>query len=1183
MKLIKIELENLNSLYGNHSIDFEKDLFNAPLFLIMGATGAGKSTLMDAMCLALFGQTPRLTKAKSDKDPENDCRQIMSKGTVFAASQLVFTKQEGNEIIKYRATWQCERAYKKADGNFKDPRRILEQFSSELNDWHQIVSDHRPKFYEPHFNKVLENLTVEDFKRMVLLAQGEFAAFLKANEEERAAILERLTNTEKYKEIGKKAAEKKREIEEKVSHASLKFSGVQVLTEEQENNLIRNLYEKSLNIEELDKKINSLNKNIEWIEKEAILKSKFIEAEKHFISYQEKNKKNIDVIYKYTNFRKYENVIELFLRADQSQIGLKNILEQKEKNKNEINILENHVKFIEANIVKYNDIYEQCKRDFELKKPLIEKAKELRIQKELLCSNLKENKEKITSIFNEKKNFILKLEIIDNEFLSYNKERETLHIAILGSLKTLLTQQLSFDKHFEKIKTEFDEIKKTLILNSVPFEKPQDKIRNIQQKKDELVANQSKFTKVAFFLEELENVENKLLRLHARVNEIEQLLANENAKYTNDKLNYEKEHDEISTIKSLMHKLAWHLGIAEKRQLLIAGEECPLCGSASHPYFTEKSFKQADLDVLSQHEFLLNQLKQKELSYQSSRNLMNSGEVNISIYTQEEKNIQNEIHMLVEERENKISNLVLALSIEESDPVKLRTSLFAKILAAQEEKNDKEIKILQSELEELTTKLETYSYLKDKYLELKEIASKFVSSINELVDLLKYFEETFSLDIFKKSFNMVEENFKLYQFIEQDYFTKFRKIEFILTDLNHKKMTTEKDIMLREKLIFELNEKMKEIESKIAQLIKEIEVIFEGADPLVVEHELSSKLNEKYNILLDEKSLLNEKENKRKALEEILKNYSIQEKQFSDALYIINDAINCEMKKFSNLTKEEILKFQISQTEKLEYEKIYNELEMLKATTSALMKQRSDDLKQHQILKVDITDFDQQNNITKKNILLSELDKILLEKANIQAGIDLNNNNKKVAQKYFSELTKIKDEYAVWQKLHQLIGLNNGEQFKKFAQILNLEELIGKANYHLSRFEKRYTLAPALDYENKPRLAFAIRDSYHANELRSFKTLSGGETFLVSLALALALADYRTVRMPIETILLDEGFGTLDPSTLQVAMNALESLYATGTQVGIISHVEFLKEAIAARIIVEKLGNGHSCIKVEHA
>ena len=112
-------------------------------------------------------------------------------------------------------------------------------------------------------------------------------------------------------------------------------------------------------------------------------------------------------------------------------------------------------------------------------------------------------------------------------------------------------------------------------------------------------------------------------------------------------------------------------------------------------------------------------------------------------------------------------------------------------------------------------------------------------------------------------------------------------------------------------------------------------------------------------------------------------------------------------------------------------------------------------------------------------------------------------------------------------------------------------------------------------------LSFAVRDAHFADAERPPTTLSGGETFLVSLALALALADYRAVEMPIETLLLDEGFGTLDTDTLNTAMDALERLQARGTQIGIISHLGGLRERIEARIVVGKVGNGRSEIRFE--
>jgi exonuclease SbcC len=178
-------------------------------------------------------------------------------------------------------------------------------------------------------------------------------------------------------------------------------------------------------------------------------------------------------------------------------------------------------------------------------------------------------------------------------------------------------------------------------------------------------------------------------------------------------------------------------------------------------------------------------------------------------------------------------------------------------------------------------------------------------------------------------------------------------------------------------------------------------------------------------------------------------------------------------------------------------------------------------------------------------------------------------------------IDRARRDHDIWQSLHNLIGKNNGEQFKEFAQILNLQELIDKANARLRWLAPRYSLTVARDADGLPRLSFLVRDAHFADAERPPTTLSGGETFLVSLALALALADYRAVEMPIETLLLDEGFGTLDTDTLNTAMDALERLQARGTQIGIISHLGGLRERIEARIVVGKLGNGRSEIRFE--
>jgi exonuclease SbcC len=171
-----------------------------------------------------------------------------------------------------------------------------------------------------------------------------------------------------------------------------------------------------------------------------------------------------------------------------------------------------------------------------------------------------------------------------------------------------------------------------------------------------------------------------------------------------------------------------------------------------------------------------------------------------------------------------------------------------------------------------------------------------------------------------------------------------------------------------------------------------------------------------------------------------------------------------------------------------------------------------------------------------------------------------------------------------WLQLHDLIGIRGGERFREFAQALNLGQVLANANRHLERLKDRYELVPVRDEQSGlPTLDFEVEDRWRPGTRRSLKTLSGGESFLVSLALALGLSDLRTTTMPIETLLLDEGFGTLDGETLELALAVLQQLQASGRQVGIISHVGQLQERIPARILVEPLGAGRSSLRVTSA
>lgn len=175
-------------------------------------------------------------------------------------------------------------------------------------------------------------------------------------------------------------------------------------------------------------------------------------------------------------------------------------------------------------------------------------------------------------------------------------------------------------------------------------------------------------------------------------------------------------------------------------------------------------------------------------------------------------------------------------------------------------------------------------------------------------------------------------------------------------------------------------------------------------------------------------------------------------------------------------------------------------------------------------------------------------------------------------------LRRMQEEIRPWEILHRLIGDSSGNKFNNMAQELTLQHLLALANHRMKKLHSRYTIIMPEKLEDDD---LRVADGYMGGELRTVRSLSGGETFVISLALALGLSDLASRDIRIESLFIDEGFGSLDPDTLEEAMSTLEQLQSESNKmVGIISHVESLKERIYTQIRLEKGSNGFSTIKI---
>jgi len=247
--------------------------------------------------------------------------------------------------------------------------------------------------------------------------------------------------------------------------------------------------------------------------------------------------------------------------------------------------------------------------------------------------------------------------------------------------------------------------------------------------------------------------------------------------------------------------------------------------------------------------------------------------------------------------------------------------------------------------------------------------------------------------------------------------------------------------------------------------------------------------------------------------------------------------------------------------------------------------------KRHIALQQSQKDLNQQLDKEKNKELTTESTEILTEQTihtqteyeslqqqigGLNKQLEENDLRKQQSQGLIQQIEKQRKEFNRWAKLNELIGQADGQKFRKFAQGLTLQKLAQLANQQLQKLSGRYIIIKPDDKV----LQLDIMDTFQADNIRSMNTLSGGESFLVSLALALGLSDMAGRRTNIRSLFIDEGFGTLDEQTLDMAITTLENLQASGKTIGVISHVRELKERISTQIQVFKKGNGMSEVAI---
>ncbi|MEO3989776.1 exonuclease subunit SbcC [Pseudocitrobacter cyperus] len=265
----------------------------------------------------------------------------------------------------------------------------------------------------------------------------------------------------------------------------------------------------------------------------------------------------------------------------------------------------------------------------------------------------------------------------------------------------------------------------------------------------------------------------------------------------------------------------------------------------------------------------------------------------------------------------------------------------------------------------------------------------------------------------------------------------------------------------------------------------------------------------------------------------------------------------------------------LEQSERLRLEQLKQTLESKLQQCRTLDTQAQEAQQRHQTLRpATLSDDIALEQIQAQLLLIArQLRENSARQGELRQQLKQDEDNRRHQQQLLQEIEKASAQVEDWAHLNTLIGSREGDKFRKFAQGLTLDNLVWLANDQLSRLHGRYLL----QRKASEALELEVVDTWQADAVRDTRTLSGGESFLVSLALALALSDLVSHKTRIDSLFLDEGFGTLDSETLDTALDALDALNASGKIIGVISHVEAMKERIPVQIKVKKInGLGYS-------
>ncbi|MBF0193971.1 MAG: AAA family ATPase [Magnetococcales bacterium] len=1219
-------------------------LADTGIFAITGKTGSGKSTLLDAISLALYNKIARIPKREKTRQklteenispPAHDVRTILRTGSVYAYAEVDFI---GTDKNRYRAKWQVRRARRKATGKLQNVEISLmdlatdKQIGGKTTETLEKIKKCVGLDFEQFNRTVL--LSQGEFDAFLKARESERSLLLEAlTGTEIYSKISKAVNR-RYREENDRLEEIKIQLGEnqplseeerqecEVHAATLKNSVAKIKT------IISNL----------NKAQDWYQLQNEFQQKIADTQSKLELAQKKELENQPQ-RENLELVIKAQTLRPYYNAklqsikqqAELKIELD----NLKNTLQDLEKQAttSKANLIQAQLNLQESKnalLNKQDELNQAATLDTKIKgeeeaqnSALILATKDQQLMDRVTDEKQTLIKERAVNLESYQKNDLWlsqnsawkileeRFDEIKQDILQFSQTSQL----IADQDQTISISDNQIAKNAEQLvqlNREKEDITAT-IFQDEEQQKPLLQRLKAAPNPQQLLKEQQKKQKQAQELNQLLAIIEEDSSTTIKITQLEKQCITNSQQielFTKQQDNIEQQLTKITIqLEEARHGSQLARASAGKealrlRALLQKNNPCPVCGAIEHLVNNEENLsefakaQEKRVAELADNEKQTRQ-QQQELIKNIQKNLSEKQHHNETIKTllaEQEANRQKWLSLHTEDSTGIFLELTLPNQPTPNNKTKINSSLeqlyisinnngdLLKTVYKDQEDNQSLEKNLSKNLKQ-KAKIEQNIITKQAELEREKQSTQDASRTKNL---------------YQETLKKLEKSLEKYQLLDTNWQkTITNNSDDVITELVEKKerwlKTTEHNLATTQileanaKKIQTINEKLsatkatyqrsqtrlEEIKKQLVTLQQKRNKMLGGKSCQEVQNQLESAINKADTHL---QQTTNIQAQGQKEIAHFTGRQDGLNNQIKQAT-IAGEAAKNNLQdkcKINNISQEELAQG-LNWSEK----QITDEKNRLNLISQDVNKQKQ----QLEYLQNTLNEETKNNRPALEPEIIAQCQiqqKELLTQEEKQLGIaigklHIDNNIKKRAATLIASLTKQQKQTDIWDKMNYLIGSNNGDKFRKFAQSITLDRLIELANHHLTELTPRYRLQRAEQGD----LSLQVVDLEMGSEIRGIANLSGGERFLTSLAMALGLAGMSSNQgIQVESLFIDEGFGALDETSLNMAISALEALQATGRVVGIISHIPALTERIAVQIQIQSQGGGRSEIEL---